>query len=231
MRVVDDALRGAQAVAVSWHGVLFDRDRRAIHAAIRETFLEWSVDVRDDELSLMRGPTGRAQLERMLTIPRIAEEFRAHHAHWASALDIDAMTRSLEPRLLRAAECFNEPNADAVAAIHRLHALGIKTAAICCSPRRLLGPQLESLRRAHVELDVIITADEACEPAPAPWGIFEVMQQLGLEDPDALALIDDCPAGAAAARHAGARAIALEVAGEPASSDVLATVRSLSEIA
>ncbi|MEY5031266.1 MAG: Phosphonoacetaldehyde hydrolase [Planctomycetota bacterium] len=224
-----DPLRDATAVALSWHGVLFDRDRRSIHAAVAATFARWQVQVSTDELTATRGPTGRPHVERLLSMPRIAEAFRAAHGRWAGEDDIASMTRDLEPRLAEAAEAAPQPNEDACRAIRHLHARGLRTAVICCTPRRLLGPQLAALERAGLPLDCVVTADEACEPAPAPWGIFEAVQQLGLGEAGGLVLVDDCPAGWAAARNAGVRSLALLAEGMPGG-DAHATLRSLQEL-
>lgn len=199
--------KDATAVAFSWHGVLFDRDRREIHAAMAQTFLQWGVAVTDDDLIATRGPTGRAQIARLLSIARISEAFRAQHHRWATDSDIDIMALDHEPRLLAAAAATPMPNADACDALRRLHAQGIRTAVICCTPRRLLGPQLQALARADVPIDCLVTADEACEPAPSPWGIFEAVRRLGIASASELVLIDDSPAGSIAARNAGARAV------------------------
>jgi beta-phosphoglucomutase-like phosphatase (HAD superfamily) len=57
-----------------------------------------------------------------------------------------------------------------------------------------------------------------------------VQRVLGITDANHIVLVDDCAAGAAAAANAGARSIALLVAGTPApKSD--ATIACLSEIA
>jgi phosphonoacetaldehyde hydrolase len=162
-------------------------------------------------------------------MPRIAEAFRAAHGRWAGEDDIASMTRDLEPRLAEAAEAAPQPNEDACRAIRHLHARGLRTAVICCTPRRLLGPQLAALERAGLPLDCVVTADEACEPAPAPWGIFEAVQQLGLGEAGGLVLVDDCPAGWAAARNAGVRSLALLAEGMPGG-DAHATLRSLQEL-
>lgn len=218
-------------VAVSWHGVLFDEDRAAIHAAIAATFARWGVSVTADELRATRGPTGRPQIERLLSVARIAEEFRMRQGRWAAASDLDAMQRDLEPRLLEAAKAAPLPVPAACAAIRRLHARGLKTAVICCTPRSLLGPQLAELEKAGLPLDCVVTADEACEPAPAPWGIFDVLQRLGIANAAELAFIDDSPAGATAARNAGAVGVALAVRGHPAAPDAQAVLNGLDEIA
>jgi len=225
-----EILKDARAVAFSWHGVLFDRDRVAIHAAMRETFAKWGVQLTDADLVATRGPTGRPQIVRLFSIPHVAEAFRARHNHWVREEDLDTMARDHEPRLLAAAASAPAPNQEACDAIRALHARGMRTAVICCTPRRLLGPQLEALAAANVPLDAIVTADEACEPAPAPWGVFEALRVLGINDAALMALVDDSPAGAVAARNAGARGIALSVAGAAASSDASATVASLSEL-
>lgn len=224
-----DPLKTAKAVAMSWHGVLFDRDRRAIHAAVKATFAHWSVVVSDDELAASRGPTGRAQIARLFSNPRVAEAFRAQHRRWASDDDLAAMERDLEPRLLAAAAAAPEPNADACAALRKLHGAGTRTAVICCTPRRLLQPQLDALAKAGVPIDCLVTADEACEPAPAPWGIFEALQQLGLDKASDLVYIDDSPLGPLAARNAGARSIAFAPTG-PLSADANATIRGFGEL-
>jgi phosphonoacetaldehyde hydrolase len=224
-----DPLRDATAVALSWHGVLFDRDRRAIHAAVAATFSRWQVEVPAEELTATRGPTGRPHIERLLSLPRIAEAFRAAHGRWAGEDDIASMARDLEPRLAEAAQAAPQPNEDACRVIRHLHARGLRTAVICCTPRRLLGPQLAALVKAGLPLDCVVTADEACEPAPAPWGIFEAMQQLALDDARGLVLVDDCPAGWTAARNAGVRSLALLAEGLPGG-DAHATLRSLQEL-
>lgn len=217
------------AVAFSWHGVLFDAGRRSIHEAIRATFERWGVALTDDELLVSRGPTGRPQIERILSLPRPAEAFRAHHRRWPTVEDIDAMVRDLDPRLLAAAERAAQPNTDACDAIRRLHARGVRTAVVACTPRRLLQPQLDALAAAQVPLDLVVTADEACEPAPAPWGLFEIARQMQVRDAHQLVLVDDCPDGVAAARNAGARSIALAKDGTP-SRLADAVISDLSEI-
>lgn len=230
MNLAAEAIRGSRAVIFSWHGVLFDRGRASIHAAVRATFAKWGVTLSDAELAEERGPTGRAQLMRMLSQPRVAEAFRVRHGRWVSDDDLALMTADLEPRLVEAAARAAEPNKDACDAIARLHAAGIATAVVACTPRRLLGPQLEALARAGVPVDAVVTTDEACEPAPAPWGIFEAVRQLGMDGTDRVTLIDDCPAGTAAARNAGATGIALEFPGQPAPTSAAATLASLDEI-
>ena len=223
-------VRNAKVVAFSWHGVLFDRDRRAIHAAVADTLARWGVQVTAEDLAATRGPTGRPQLERLLAIPRLTEAFRARNNRWVTEDDFAAMVRDLEPRLLAAAQSASAPNPDACAVLADLHARGLRTAVICCTPRRLLGPQLEALARHQVAVDCVVTADEACEPAPAPWGVFEIVQQLGLTSASDVVLVDDSPAGSTAARNAGASGIALEVAGQKPGADAVATVRSLREL-
>jgi len=225
----DELLAQSDAVAFSWHGVLFDAGRKSIHEAIRETFARWGVVLSDEELHASRGPTGRPQIERLLSLPRPAEAFRAHQRRWPRIEDIDAMQRDLEPRLLEAAKRVPEPNTAACDAIRRLHARGIRTAVVACTPRRLLAPQLEALERARLPLDLVVTADEACEPAPAPWGLFEVVRQLQVAVATKLVLVDDCPDGALAARNAGARSIALTDGRAPAR-NADAQISDLSEL-
>jgi beta-phosphoglucomutase-like phosphatase (HAD superfamily) len=205
----------SRAVVVSWHGVLFDRGRRAINAAVGQTFARWSVTISEPALIATRGPTGRPHIERLFALPEVSEAFRAKHGHWVTSDEVDAMVADLEVRLIEAAQEARTPNADACDALRRLHAHGIQTAVICCTPRRLLQPQLDALAAAEVPLDVIVTADEACAPVPAPWGLFETLRQLGLERASDLALIDDCEDGARAARNAGVRMVALSTPGAP----------------
>ncbi|MFM7052813.1 MAG: HAD family hydrolase [Planctomycetota bacterium] len=225
-----EALRDAQAVVFSWHGVLFDRDRRAIHGAVRATFARWGVALSEQDLLASRGPTARAQIVRLFSNGRVAEEFRARHARWPTPDDLDAMERDLAPRLLEAATQAAEPNADAVQSIRRLRERGVRTAAIACLPKHLLAPQFERLMACGGAPDVVVTTDESCDPAPAPWAIFDAMRQLGVNDSSRVLAVDDSPAGAAAAANAGAQAIALEVAGGALSPQAIGTVRSLDDI-
>jgi HAD superfamily hydrolase (TIGR01509 family) len=225
-----EVLREAEAVVFSWHGILFDRDRRAIHEAVRSTFARWRITLTDEDLVASRGPTARAQILRLFSNGRVAEEFRAGHARWPLPEDLDAMERDLAPRLLEAASAAKEPNPDTVAAIQRLRARGVKTAAVACLPRSLLAPQLARLEELGAAPDAVVTADEACDPAPAPWGIFESMRQLGVVDPSHVVAVDDSPSGLAAAQNAGAQPIALEVAGAYTPGAAVGTVRSLDEV-
>lgn len=222
-----DPLKAAKAVVVSWYGVLFDRDRRIVHAATRESLRRWGVEVSDDELVASRGPTGRAQFERLCSISRIAEEFRARQRRWVSDEDLEAMARDFEPRL--AAASMAVPNADAREALRLVRARGLRTAAICCAPRRAIARQIDALAGAGIELDCIVTADEVRQPAPAPWAIFEVQRLLEVDQPAAIASVDDTPAGWIAARNAGARSVALLQHGMP-TADAQVVLRSLDEL-
>lgn len=224
-------LRSGQAVAFGWHGVLFDRGRAAVHAATRATLARWGVEVTDAALTESRGPLGRPQLKRLFAMPQVAQQFRDRQNRWLTPEVLDAMTRDLEERLAEAANAAREPNGDACAALGRLHAMGLRTAVICCIPRRLLSAQLESIGRLKLPLDCVLTADESCEPAPAPWGIFEVTQRLRLDDPSLLVVVDDNADGATAARNAGASAIALATPGAPPAADAKFVLQSLDELA
>jgi len=222
-----DPLKAAKAVVMSWYGVLFDRDRRIVHEATRESLRRWGVEASDDELVASRGPTGRAQFERLCSISRIAEEFRARQRRWVSGEDLDAMARDFEPRL--AAVSMPMPNPDARDALRLVRARGLRTAAICCAPRRAIARQLEALAGAGIELDCIVTADEVRQPAPAPWAIFEVQRIFEIGEPSGIAHIDDTPAGWSAARNAGARSIALLGQGMP-TAEAQFLIRSLNEL-
>ena len=224
-------LQSVRAVAFGWHGVLFDRGRVAVHAATRQTLARWGVEVGDAPLVESRGPVGRPQLRRLFAIPQVAQQFRDRQNRWLTEEALDVMTRDLEERLVEAARSASEPNADACAALRRLREMGLGSAAICCSPRRLLAAQLESLERARLPLDCVVTADESCEPVPAPWAIFEVLRRLGISDPSLLVLVDDNPHGATAARKAGASSIALATPGAVASADAKLVLQSLDDLA
>lgn len=223
-------IHAVRAVAMSWHGVLFDRGRRAIHGATRATFARWQVALTDAELEETRGPAGRPQILRLFALPSVSEAFRRTHGRWVTSDDIAAMMTDLEPRLVEAARIAQEPNQDACDAIRRLHARGVRTAVICCTQRRLLGPQLEALERAGVPIDVLVTADEACEPAPAPWGIFEAVRLLGIDGTGDLALLDDCDDGVRAAQNAGAIAISVRTEGGSPAAGAAGAIRSLDEV-
>ncbi len=208
-----DPLKAAKAVVVSWYGVLFDRDRRIVHEVTRDALRRWGVEVSDDE--------------RLCSMPRIAEEFRARQRRWVTEEDLEAMARDFEPRL--AAAPMSSLNADARDALRLVRARGLRTAAICCAPMRAIARQLEALAGAGIKLDCVVTADEVRQPVPAPWAIFEVQRLLELDQPAAIACIDDTPAGWAAARNAGARSIALLGQGMP-SADAQVVLRSLDEL-
>lgn len=225
-----EPLRGISTVIVSWHGVLFDRDRHEIHAAIAGTFARWSVPLDEADLIATRGPTGRSHILRLLAVPRVAESFRARHRRWASEDDIDAMERDLEPRLRTAARTAPEPIPETADFLRSLRARGIRTASICCLSTGMIGPQVAALRSDPTLLDCIVATDTGCEPAPAPWGIYEVARELGIDRPAQIAFIDDSPIGATAARNAGTRGIHLALTSHPGPTDAHFTVRSLDEL-
>lgn len=140
------------------------------------------------------------------------------------------MLTDLEPRLVEAARAAQVPNQDACNAIRRLHARGVRTAVICCTQRRLLGPQLEALEREGVPIDALVTADEACEPAPAPWGIFEAVRLLGIDGTGDLTLLDDCDDGVRAAQNVGAIAISVRTEGGNPATGAAGAIHFLDEV-
>ena len=224
-----DPLKAAQAVVVSWYGVLFDRDRRVLNTATRETLARWGIALADDELAATRGPSGRPHFERLFSISRVAEAFRQRQRRWAQDDDFETMARDLASRIRAAAETTAAPQADACALLGALRARGIRTAAICCAPRGVVAAQAELLVRGGVALDCVVTADEVREPAPAPWALFEVQRLLGIDAPSSLVSVDDTPPGWSAARNAGARVVALLREGSP-TGDVQVVLRSLDEL-
>ncbi len=227
---IGEPLRGISTVIVSWHGVLFDRDRRQIHTATAGTFARWSVSLDEADLIATRGPAGRSHILRLLAVPRVAESFRARHRRWASEDDIAAMVRDLEPRLLAAAHAAPEPTPETAGFLRALHSRGIRTASICCLSTGMIQPQVAALRSDPSLLDCIVATDAGCEPAPAPWGIYEVARELGVDRPARIAFIDDSPVGATAARNAGTRGIHLALTSHPGPTDAHFTVRSLDEL-
>ncbi|MFM1823103.1 MAG: hypothetical protein RI967_1369 [Planctomycetota bacterium] len=225
-------LREADAVILSWHGVLFDRGRREVHRALTLAFEPWGLEPRPEELVATRGPVGQPQVRRLFALPRLAEAFRARHGRWATDDDLVAIGRAVEGRTLEAATRSPEPCPDALALLRALHARGVRTAAVVSAPRAALGPQIAALDALPAEggrPDALILSEESSEPAPAPWAIFEAMRRLDLGERSAVVLVTDNAHGITAAANAGIRAIGLETAGQPPAGAVAATVRALDE--
>ncbi|MEY3021306.1 MAG: hypothetical protein RIS86_502 [Planctomycetota bacterium] len=225
-------LRDADAVILSWHGVLFDRGRTEVHRALRHALAPWGLEPTDDELRSTRGPVGAPQVQRLLALPRLAESFRRRHGRWTLPEDLAAIGRDVEARTLEAATRSATPCADAIALLRALHDRGVRTAAVVSTPREALRPQIDALLAlapGEGRPDAIVLAEDASEPAPAPWGLFEAMRRLDVDASSRLVLVTDNTHGLAAAGHAGVRTIGLETDGQAPEGVLAATVRSLDE--
>jgi phosphonoacetaldehyde hydrolase len=193
-------LRG---LVVDWAGTIVDHGSRAPVAAFQEIFRRREVEVTAAEA---RGPMGmekRDHIATMLSVPRIAEAWRAVHGGAATDADIDALYHSFLPIQMELLGQHADIVPGAIEALAECRARGLKLG----SSSGYAAPLMERLaalaKQNGLEVDAVVSASEVPAGRPAPWMIFRNMQLLNACPPAAVVAIDDTTVGVEAGLNAG----------------------------
>ncbi|MDR1520095.1 MAG: phosphonoacetaldehyde hydrolase [Planctomycetota bacterium] len=194
-------------------GTTVDYGSRAPLAAFIEVFGRHGVIASEAET---RGPMGmdkRDHLERMLSLPPIAAQWRKQHGRDSTAADLDMLFKEFMPIQTELLEAHSEVVPGAAEAVELCRSLKIKVAATTGYNRPMTDIVLAAAKRRGLTFDFSRCAAEVPAGRPAPWMIFRCMEAANAYPPSAVIKIGDTIADIEAGLNAGVWTVGVAMTG------------------
>lgn len=196
-----------RALLVDWAGTIIDHGSRAPVRAVIEVFRAAGIAIDEPEARAPMGMAKRDHLRAILAMPRVAADWESRRGLPPRDEDADALYEAFLPlqRRLLAEHCDPIPGAAETFTFCRER--GIAIGSTTGYTRELMEVVTPRAAAAGLSPDVIVCSDEVSAGRPAPWSLFRAAEAIGVYPPAAVLVVDDTPAGIAAARNAGMRGI------------------------
>jgi len=207
--LVNSAAGGARTplrgLLVDWAGTIVDHGSRAPTRVFREVFATEGVPIDEAEARAPMGMAKRDHIATILAMPRVAAAWRARHGRPASDHDVGQLYERFLPLQRRVLAEHADVISGAPAALDFCRERGIAVGSTTGYTRALMDVVAPLAAAAGIAPDVIVCSDEVSAGRPAPWSLFRAAERLGVYPPAACLVVDDTPAGIAAAINAGMR--------------------------
>ncbi len=190
-------------VVFDWAGTTVDYGSRAPAAAFRSVFAEHGVEVADTEARAPMGLNKRQHLIAMLKQPRIDSLWKSVHGRPWNEGDVDQMYHEFMPLQLNAIAQHSDVVPGLVDAVNELRAIGCKIAGTTGYFREAAETVATHAAAAGFKVDANVCADDVAEGRPAPWMIYQAMEQTGVFPASAVLNIGDTIADIQAGVNAG----------------------------
>lgn len=196
-----------RALLVDWAGTIIDHGSRAPTRVVIEVFRTAGILIDESEARAPMGMAKRDHLAEILAMPRVAEAWLRAHGRAPGDDDLRALYSRFLPlqRQVLADHC--DPIPGAAEALARCRGLGLAVGSTTGYTRALMEVVIPRAAAAGIAPDVVVCSDEVVAGRPAPWSLFRAAELLGVFPPAAILVVDDTPAGVAAARNAGMRCL------------------------
>lgn len=205
------SLSDTSLAGVSFHAVIFDLDGTLInsHVAMIRSYERWAAEfgISLDKLSALLGMPSSAVSEALL--PAASVELGARRIEELEVADTEGVVA-----LPGAMDAFDQ-----------LAGCRVAIATSCTAP--LLRARLSASGLPFP--DVIVTRDQVTEGKPAPDSFLLAAERLGV-DPSRVLVVEDAPAGIAAARAAGCAVLGIASTKAFHELEADAVVKDLSEV-
>lgn len=204
---MNNAATRIRALLVDWAGTIVDHGSRAPARVFTEVFRAAGVPIDEAEARAPMGMAKRDHIRAIFELPRVAAAWESRCGRPPGTEDADALYARFLPlqRRVLAEHCDPIPGAVEAFAFCRRHGLAIGSTT--GYTRELMEVVAPLAAAAGISPDVIVCADDVSAGRPAPWSLFRAAEAIGVFPPTAILVVDDTPAGVAAARNAGMRCV------------------------
>lgn len=190
-------------VIFDWAGTTIDYGSLAPAAAFKSVFAEHGVEVTDAEARAPMGLNKRQHLLTMLNQPRIDSLWKSVHGRSWNEGDVDQMYHEFMPLQLKTISQFSDLVPGVVDVVSELGAMGCKIAGTTGYFREAADTVANRAADAGFQPDANVCADDVAQGRPAPWMIYNAMEQLDIYPPSAVLNLGDTVADIHAGIHAG----------------------------
>ncbi|MFO0960530.1 MAG: phosphonoacetaldehyde hydrolase [Isosphaeraceae bacterium] len=202
-----------RAALFDWAGTAVDYGSRAPARVFVEIFRRAGLPITEPEARAPMGLAKREHIASILRAPRVADAWRKLHGRDPADADVDRLYREFLPLQKAILAEGSDVIPGIPAAIARLRDRGIRIGSTTGYTRELMEVVVPLAARGGFDPDVVVCSDDVPEGRPAPWMNFRAAEALGVYPMGSVLVVDDTPVGIAAARNAGAIAVAVTQTG------------------
>ncbi len=202
-----------RAAILDWAGTAVDFGSRAPVEAFLSVFSGLDIHISTADA---RGPMGRAKrdhLGALFALPHVAAQWQHRFGRAPTEADIDAVYGTFVPTQLAVLGEFAKPIPGILDVMAQWRAAGIRIGSTTGYTKAMLDIVARSAASQGYQPDAMVAGDETPAGRPAPWMIWQNLQQLGVWPPAAVVKIGDTAADIDEGRNAGCWTVALTACG------------------
>jgi phosphonoacetaldehyde hydrolase len=190
-------------IIFDWAGTLVDFGCRAPLEAFLRAFEEAGIPITEELARQPMGAHKRDHVREILHDPGTAERVRQRRHRAPDEALVQEIYESFGRLLPPLLPTHAEPVPGAVEALGWLAERGVRIGSTTGYTRAMMDALEPVARRAGIEPEVVICADEVPQGRPAPWACFRIAERLGVYPLSRAVKIGDTPADMAEGRNAG----------------------------
>lgn len=204
------------AVIFDWAGTMVDFGSHAPVIAMERVFDRFGVPVTEAAVRRYMGYAKRDHVAALLAEAPVAAAWAARHGQPAATADIDALVMALEPEMAAQAALCSALIPGAATTVAWLAQQGIRIGSTTGYTRTMMIGIIPAAAAQGYSPDVIVCAGETARGRPAPFMIWQALEQLGLWPAHHAVVVDDAPVGIDAGVAAGAWTVGVAASGNGA---------------
>ncbi len=192
-----------RAVIADMAGTTVDYGSCAPAGVFVKVFRNAGVDLSFEEA---RGPMGMGKkdhIRQLLRLPRVVEAWRAACLRDWTEADVEALYEAFIPLQLSCMADYNDLIPGVHQTVAELRQDGIQLGVNTGYTREMTQIVLDGMRRQDLVPDAASCLSDVPAGRPAPWMIFDTMEQLGVYPPAAVVAVGDTLSDIEAGRNAG----------------------------
>jgi len=200
-------------VVFDWAGTMVDYGSQAPILAFVRGFQDMGVEV---SMEATRGPMGmekRAHIKAVTELDEVKQAWKSIHGRAVTEADIDAMFENFSKLLLDSIEAKSKLLPGVVNAVEELRGQAVKIAGSTGYFTEAADIIVESAARGGYSPDFTTCASNVPAGRPAPWMIFQAMQELDVYPPQAVVNVGDTPVDMETALNGGVWAVGIAATG------------------
>ncbi len=194
---------GVRAIVADLAGTVVDYGSCAPAGVFVKVFRHAGVEISFAEA---RGPMGMGKkdhIRELLRLPRVTEAWQlANERHWTEA-DVEALYEAFIPLQLKCLPDYNNLIPGVYETVTALKQDGIQLGVNTGYTQEMTQIVLDGMKQQGVVPKAVSCLSDVPAGRPAPWMIFDTMEQLGVFPPAAVIAVGDTLSDIEAGRNAG----------------------------
>ncbi|MCP4181360.1 MAG: phosphonoacetaldehyde hydrolase [bacterium] len=180
-----------KAVIFDMAGTTIDYGSCAPAGSFIELFKRHKINVNDRQAREPMGLHKRDHIKAISIMPEIENQWQIVYGRQCEDEDIDRLYAEFIPIQIENLPRYSELIPGTVEVISQLQDMGIKVGLTTGYNREMMNIVLEGFYKEGVRPDTVVCAEEVAKGRPAPWMIYNCMQNLGVYPVNAVVKIGD----------------------------------------